>query len=124
MTRRGGHRPDTVAEHGYATTEGRDPVTSTTDDTSDQSGSKRDVGISKDRHAITESTCLRTPCASGNLQFSGKIFGTSNARSLTTNVNESVQQAATRVQAHPTSWKRLCLHWFGTQVPRVRRGLW
>ena len=91
MTRRCGHRPDMVEEHSCATTEDHDPVMSKTD-TSVQSGTMCDVGISKDLYATNESTWSRNPCASGNLKSSGEVTGTSNARSLTTNVNESVQQ--------------------------------
>ena len=62
-----------VAEHGYATTEDHDPVTSATYDMSVQSGSKCDVGISKDLYALNRSTWLRNPRASGNLKSSGEI---------------------------------------------------
>ena len=60
------------AEHGYATTEDHDPVT--IDETFVQSGSKCDVGISKDLYAITETTWLRNLCASENLKSSGEII--------------------------------------------------
>ena len=73
MTRWCGHLPDMVAEHGCATTEDHDPVTSTTDVTSVQSGNKCDVGVSKDLYAIPESRCMRNLCASGILKFSGEI---------------------------------------------------
>ena len=66
--------PSMVAEHGCATTYDHDPVTSTNHHTSVQSVSQCDVGISKDLCAITETTWLRNPCASGNLKSSGETI--------------------------------------------------
>ena len=93
-----------VAEQGCATTHEHDPVTSAgVHDTSVHSFGKCDVGISKDLYAITESMTTMTPAEEnsavdvveepvcfGNLTSNGEIIWASNARNLTTNVNESV----------------------------------